>query len=571
MNIFNTFNNNPQSARNTQYPYQMYEGNQIPQNLYRTQIIQNENTLNQNNYNTNYSQTNYYNNNNYPNYNNFNYNTQQPQNQMAHSSQNNNPYQNKALNSANWQPYDKYEENYNNGHNIYYFNNKDNIINESYFFDKSLNIYTISEIIKNNRNMNYNMNSNMSNNMNNNIINNNNNYMNNSNNNMNNSNNNMNKSNNNMNNNSNYNMRNNSNYNMNNDPNYNNMNNNPNNNMNNDPNYNNPNNNMNNDPNYNNMNNNPNYNNMNNNIKKYMNNDPNYNMNNNLNNNQNNNMNNNNYSNNTNNFMNNNNLKNNMDYNDGSFRCEKCLNSHCGLKRIKKICPNCFMLEILNQSKHLYIEYLKQVTKLERANTITRNDLENIFLQKIIINFYNNQYNIYEAAQEFNFPENNNFDVNQKIEEIIYELKKSICSYCYCNIQSNEFKLPCGCNFCSYEHLNSFFSKNVQNKLTYNYKCFCSYQYEPKNVLELCNFFKNKNVFKDYDTLIKQLNHLFGEICFKCGRNKTEAELQGVDIEGFCPIKFEHSICEECIQNEETNYIKCIICEIQHKFLLKDF
>jgi hypothetical protein len=162
-------------------------------------------------------------------------------------------------------------------------------------------------------------------------------------------------------------------------------------------------------------------------------------------------------------------------------------------------------------------------------------------------------------------------NINQKIEEIIYELKKSICSYCYCNIQSNEFKLPCGCNFCSYEHLNSFFSKNVQNKLAYNYKCFCSYQYEPKDVLELCNFFKNKNVFKDYDTLIKQLNHLFGEICFKCGRNKIETELIGIDIEGFCPIKFEHFICEQCIQNEETNYIKCIICEIQHKFLLKDF
>ena len=561
MSIFDEFRHSerktsdyyPQSARNTQYPQQMYGENQSSQNFYRTQLIQNETALNQNNYHTNYIQRNYSNNdypnynNNYPNYNNnnpnYNYNPQQPQNQITQSFHSNNSYQNTALNSTNSQYISQYnniyhyEENYNNGFNIYYFNNKDNIINESYFFDKSLNIYSLSEIIKNNRNMNYNSNSNMSNNMNNNTNIMNNNYMNNSNNNMNNNNNNPN-----------YNMNNNSNYNMNN--------------------------NINNYQKNNNMNNNQNNNNLNNNQKNYMNNAPNYNLNNNMNNNQNkmNNCQNNiNYSNNTNNFMNHNNMNNNMDYNNGSFRCDKCSRSHCGLKRIKNICPDCFMIEILNQSKNVYIEYLKQVTKLERANTITRNDLENLFLQKIIINLYNNQYNIYDAAFEFNFPENENFNVNQKIDEIIFELKKSICCYCYCNVQSNEFKLPCGCNFCTYEHLSSFFSQKVKNKLTYNYKCFCSYQYGPNKVLELCNFFKNKNIFKDYECLLKQLNHLFGEICFKCGREKTETELQDVDIEGFCPIKFEHSICKECIQKEESNYIECIICEIQHKYLLKDF
>jgi hypothetical protein len=306
-----------------------------------------------------------------------------------------------------------------------------------------------------------------------------------------------------------------------------------------------------------------------------------------MNNNPNNKMNNNNnYPNNNNNLMNNNNMNNNMNYNNdkfnmnslgqklagnGPFRCDKCSMSHCGLKRIKNICPKCFMLEILNQSKNLYINYLKQVTHIERANTITRNDLENLFLQKVVINFYNNKYNIYDAAHEFNFPENINFNVNQKIDEIIFEIKKNICCYCYCNVQSNEFELPCGCNFCSYDHLNSFISEKIKNKLAHNFKCFCSYQYRPNNVLELCNFLRNKNIFKDYNCLIEQLNHLYGGICFKCGREKNETELQSVDIEGFCPLKFDHFICEECIQNETSNNIECIICKIQHKYLLKDF
>ena len=91
------------------------------------------------------------------------------------------------------------------------------------------------------------------------------------------------------------------------------------------------------------------------------------------------------------------------------------------------------------------------------------------------------------------------------------------------------------------------------------------------NILELCNLLRNKNIFKDYNYLIEQLNHIFGGICFKCGREKTGTELQRVDIEGFSPIKFGHFICEECIQNETSNQIECIICKIQHKYLLKDF
>ena len=54
-------------------------------------------------------------------------------------------------------------------------------------------------------------------------------------------------------------------------------------------------------------------------------------------------------------------------------------------------------------------------------------------------------------------------------------------------------------------------------------------------------------------------------------KRKIGTELKSVDIEGFCPIKFEHFICEECIQNETSNHIECIICKIQHKYLLKDF
>ena len=219
----NQNNNNPQCDRNNQYPHQMYGA----------QIIQNDNLLNQNNYNSNYNQVNYNNNNtNSQNYNN-NYNPQKPQNQIAQTGHNINPYQNKEFNRENSQQIDK--NNHNDRVNIYYLNDKDVIITENNSSNNNLNIYSLSELIKNNRNMNmnnnmnYNMDNNISNNMNNNAnYNMNNNMVYNMNNNI------SNNMNNNayMNNNMNYNMNNNMNYNQNNNNNYINNNNNLNNNVN---------------------------------------------------------------------------------------------------------------------------------------------------------------------------------------------------------------------------------------------------------------------------------------------------------------------------------------------------
>ena len=311
---------------------------------------------------------------------------------------------------------------------------------------------------------------------------------------------------------------------------------------------------------YNNNSNNNNY--MNNNINNnYMNNtNPNYPLNNN-NYNMNNNMN-------YNNFNERGYIKNNLSgeiNNGGEYKCNRCSKSHSGLNTIKNICPNCFIFEIIKQSKFYYIEYLKNFCKFEKADTITKNDFENYFLKKIIINYDNKSFTIFQALFELNVqPNNNQFNVNQKLEEIIFELKQQICLYCFCDVQNTEFRLPCGCNFCSYNHLDSFFKEKIKNKIKKDFKCFCSYEYKPNKLLELFNFLNNKNVIKNINIVIKQLNELFGRICFKCGCEKTG--MSAVNIEEFIPIKFNHFICEDCINNNSSNYVDCSICKIKHKY-----
>ena len=313
-------------------------------------------------------------------------------------------------------------------------------------------------------------------------------------------------------------------------------------------------------------------NNMNNN---YMNNNMNNNyMNNNMNNNYMNNNMNNNYMNNNmnNNYMNNNNGFNYYSGNNSNFtlKCNKCSSMHSGLKNIKSICPNCFMGEIINQSIIFYINYLKSVTYLERANSITKPEFESLFMKKVVINFENKTYNLFKAIDEYNCPQNTvKFDFNKIFKEIIIEIKQQICAYCFGPVQNSEFKFPCGCNFCSYYHLNLYMNEKVQTRITYDYKCFCSFKYKPNKVFELCNLLYNKKIYKDYNFFIGSLNGIFGRICFKCGCEKPG--LVFVDIEGFCPNKFNHFICQECIRQNNSNCIECNICKIQHKYMIRDY
>ena len=274
-----------------------------------------------------------------------------------------------------------------------------------------------------------------------------------------------------------------------------------------------------------------------------------------------------------NNAMNSNNINNNpQGYNNyqqggGQFKCSRCSSTLNRLSNNKSICSNCFIPEIIKQAKYSYIEYLKNVVKLEKANTITKNDFENLFLKNIIIKIDNKQYNIYQAIEELK--QSNNSDFSRILDEILLQIKQKICLYCYCDVHNTEFKLPCGCNFCIVNHLDLLFKEKVKNRITYNFKCFCSYEYAPNKILELFVVLKNKKIINDYNTFIQTLNQLFCKICFECGQKKNN--LLNVDIDGFIPNQFKHFICEDCYKNTDSNNVQCSICKIMHKYLLNDF
>ena len=234
-------------------------------------------------------------------------------------------------------------------------------------------------------------------------------------------------------------------------------------------------------------------------------------------------------------------------------------------KSIKSICQTCFFRETFLQIKKYYIEYIKLM--IPKINQITKDDLYNLFLNKIKINFYHKTLNINEIIEEMEFGKKNVSYINQ----LMFQLKQTICLYCLKDINNshlntNNYQLPCGCKFCSLEHLGSFFKKLVQNKLTYNYKCICALEYKPYQVLELCTFLRKNEIYNNNEAYYKHLNQIFKQFCCKCGKIKIIVVPISVDNS---IINF-HNICDECNKgnNHDINKILyCCICNKKHTYI----
>ena len=263
------------------------------------------------------------------------------------------------------------------------------------------------------------------------------------------------------------------------------------------------------------------------------------------------------------NINNKNNINNNNINTQNNKLCIICQNMiYKQNKTIKNICNDCLFIETFIQIKKYYIDYIKLM--LPKINQITKNDLNNFFMNKIKVNIFEKILNINQITEEMEFS-------NKKVSYIkilMSRLKQSICLYCYKDINNNTslYKLPCGCNFCSVQHLAHFFKNIVTNKLSYNYKCLCAIEYKPYQVFELCNFLYRNKIYNNNENYERHLNWIFKNFCCKCGKNKNILYTISVDN---IVNKF-HNICEECNKEGNFNHNKilyCFICNKQHTYI----
>ena len=202
-----------------------------------------------------------------------------------------------------------------------------------------------------------------------------------------------------------------------------------------------------------------------------------------------------------------------------------------------------------------------------KINKVTKDDLYNSFLNKIKVNIFEKTLNINQLIEEFEFNNNNHASY---INKLMSYLKQNICLYCHNYINKSNlhynYQLPCGCSFCSVQHLYYFFKNIVKNELTYNYKCICAIEYKPYQIFELCSFLNANKIYDSYDKYIKHLSQIFKNFCCKCGQIKNILHPISIDkiISNF------HNLCEDC---DTKNYhdinktIYCLICNTKHIYI----
>ena len=230
-------------------------------------------------------------------------------------------------------------------------------------------------------------------------------------------------------------------------------------------------------------------------------------------------------------------------------------------KTIHNICQPCLFKESASQIKQYYKAYISLM--INKINKITKDDLYNSFLNKIQVNIFEKTLNINQMIEEMEFRNNNVSYINK----LMTYLKQNICLYCHKDINKSnlvpKYQLPCGCNFCSTQHLEYFFKNIVKNELTYNYKCICAIEYKPYQVMELCSFLSKNKIYDSYDKFIKHLSQIFKQFCCKCGKIKTTLYPVSIDK----TISSFHNICEDCNQknfNDINKVLYCLICNQKH-------
>ena len=243
--------------------------------------------------------------------------------------------------------------------------------------------------------------------------------------------------------------------------------------------------------------------------------------------------------------------------------CIKCSSKiNMKNKTLKNICQSCLSKEIFIQTKNYYKEYLKEITP--KINQASIKDLNNLFLNKITVKILENTLNIKQVIEEMEYNNQNKHFINK----LMTQLKESICLYCHNDInnQNINFKLPCGCNFCSLIHLENFFKKLVRYNLTYNYKCLCAFEYKPHQTFELCNILNNNKIYESNVAYFKHLAYIFKDLCCECGQNNNNLISITIDKSN---TNF-HNLCENCAKIKNihiNNILDCIICNKKHIYV----
>ena len=223
------------------------------------------------------------------------------------------------------------------------------------------------------------------------------------------------------------------------------------------------------------------------------------------------------------------------------------------------ICKYCFKSKMIDELYSNYIEYIQIDPKQYDFNGKIEIKLKNDAKPQNL--------SLIQAIKEYN---KNYRNENLTYQKVLDELKKKVCAICCEDINSDSFKLPCNCHFCSKEHLVSYIN-NINFSYT-NIQCYtCNEQYTEDMMFYLGVLCCDYNISLRL-SIIRFFNNQLNNNCCVCGRTcitkkitKNLKSSQNKSQKNFDEFlsKLNHNFCEKC-NNSINSRIKCKICNIEH-------
>ena len=265
-----------------------------------------------------------------------------------------------------------------------------------------------------------------------------------------------------------------------------------------------------------------------------------------------------------------------LELNDNQCQlCSTQYNINNGNEKIPNICYDCLKNEIINQIYPIYISYV--VDSIGRLNYDFgfKSNFENFIQKELVI--YKTNITIDNAIKELYYKKkdkNSSKNESQERQSLFREIKKRFCIICQNELSSQKYQIPCGCNFCSIEHVKEYF--HLKNKLlnkTY-YVCICSYTYSCQDIYNLGLFFLKNRLFSLKNEAIDIINEYLNRQCCFCSLSidldeRIRIKYKDIDnnpILGDC-TQLRHYLCESCYMGYNYNEVFfCNFCNKSHVY-----
>ena len=268
----------------------------------------------------------------------------------------------------------------------------------------------------------------------------------------------------------------------------------------------------------------------------------------------------------------------NKESNLNDYKCQICseqYNIKNNNEKIPNLCYNCLKIEIINQLYPIYLSFVSTSLASNSYYFSFKSNFMNFIQNQLLICKTN--ITIENAIKElYNKKNDKNSSKNesQEMQSLFREIKKRFCIICLDELSDQKYQIPCGCNFCSIEHIKKYFHLKNRIKNVTNFVCICSYEYTCTDIYNIGLFFYKHRLFSLKNDAIDLINEYLTKQCCFCSLSIGIEERERIkykDLEnnsnlilGDC-TQLRHYLCQSCVMGYNNNEVFfCNICNKSH-------